>query len=173
MFSHPVVSDSLRPQGLQPTRFLCPWKFSGKTTGVGCHLLVQEIFPTQGWNPGLLHCRRILYPLSHLGSLILCCSVTLCDPMDSSMPTCPVLHHPLEFVQTHAHWVSSAIQPSHPLPSPSPFSPMFPSITVFSNKSALHIRSSKYWDFSFSISPSNEYSGLISFKIDWFDLLAV
>ena len=74
------MSDSLRPQGLQPTRFLCPWKFSGKTTGVGCHLLVQGIFPTQGWNPGLLHCRWILYLLNHLGSLILCCSVTLCDP---------------------------------------------------------------------------------------------
>ena len=102
-----------------------------------------------------------------------CCSVaqsclTLCDPMDYTMPGFLVLHYLLEFAQTHAHWVGDAIQPSHPLlllPS------VFPSIRVFSNQSALCIRWPKYW--SFSISPSNEYSGLISFRIDCFDLLTV
>ena len=81
----------------------------------------------------------------------------------------PVLHHLPELAQTRVRWVSDAIQPSHPLASPSP--PAFPSIRVFSNESVLCIRWPKYW--SFSINPSNEYSGLISFRIDWFDLLAV
>ena len=103
-----------------------------------------------------------------------CCSVakscpTLCDPMDCSTPGFPVLHCLLELAQTHVHRVSDAIQPSHPWSSPSP--PAFsPSIRVFSSESALHIRCPKYWSFSFS--PSNEHSELISFRIDWFDLLA-
>ena len=59
------VPDSLRPHGLPPTRLLCPWDFPGKDTGVGCHFLLQEIFPTQGSNLGLLHCRQILYWLSY------------------------------------------------------------------------------------------------------------
>ena len=59
------MSDSLRPRGLQPARLLCPWDSPGKNTGVGCHFLLQGIFPTQGSNPGLLHCRQMLYPLSH------------------------------------------------------------------------------------------------------------
>ena len=88
---------------------------------------------------------------------------TLCDPMDCSTPGFPVLHH----AQTHDHWISDAIQPSHPLPSPSP-----PAFNLSKHQGlhelALHIRWPKYW--SFSISPSNEYSGLISFRIDWFDL---
>ena len=63
--SRSVVSDSLRHQGLQPTRFLHPWDFPGKRTGVGCHFLLQEIFLTQGLNPGLSHCRQTLYCLSH------------------------------------------------------------------------------------------------------------
>ena len=73
-----------------------------------------------------------------------------------------------ELTQTRVHWVGDAIQPSHPLLLPS----IFPSIRVFSKESALRIRWLKYWNFSFSINPSNEYSGLISFRIDWFDLLA-
>ena len=59
------MSDSLRPHGLQPVRLLCPWDSPGKNTGVGCHSLLQGIFLTQGWNPGLLHRRQILYRLSH------------------------------------------------------------------------------------------------------------
>ena len=97
---------------------------------------------------------------------------TLCDPMDCSTPGFPVHHQLLELAQTHAHSVGDAIQPSHPLSSPSP--PWYiPSIRVFSNESVLCIRWPKYWSFSFSISPSNEYSGLISFRMDWLDLLSV
>jgi len=98
--------------------------------------------------------------------------MTLCNPMDCGMPGFPVYHQLLELAQTHVHWASDAIQPSHPLSSPSPPS-IFPSIRVFSNESVLHIRWPKYWTSSFTISPSNEYSGLISFRMDWLDLLAV
>ena len=105
-----------------------------------------------------------------------CCSVTqscpiLCDPTDCSTPGFPVFHHLLEFAQTHVQWVGDAIQPSHPL-SPLLLLPLnFPSIRIFSCESAVHIRCPKYW--SFSISFSSEYSGLISFRIDWFHLPAV
>ena len=75
--------------------------------------------------------------------------------------------------ETHVHWVSDAIQPSHPLSSLLLLPSIFPSIRVFSNESALHITWPKYWSFSFSISPSNKYSGLISFRMDWLALLAV
>ena len=95
---------------------------------------------------------------------------TLCNPMNCSMPGFSVLHYLPELAQTHVHWVSDAIEPSHPLLPPSPLPSIFPSIRVFSIESALHIRWPKYWSFSFSMSPSNEYSGLISFKIDWFAL---
>ena len=91
--------------------------------------------------------------------------------MNHSTPGLPVHHQHQEFTQIHVHRVSDAIQPSHPLSSPSPPTPIPSSIRVFSNESALCIRWPKDW--SFSISPSNEYSGLISFRIDWFDLLAV
>ena len=87
----------------------------------------------------------------------------------TSTPGLPVHHQPPEFTQTHVHCVGDAIQPSHLLSSPS----IFPSIRVFSTESVLHIRWPKNWSFSFSISPSNEYSGLISFRMDWLDLLAV
>ena len=126
----------------------------------------------------------------------------LCNPMVCSTPASPVLHCLLEFAQTHVHSVSDAVQPSHPLSPPSPTCPwsfpesgsfptsqlfasggqgigpsasasVFPRIRVFSSESALCIRWPKYWSPSFSISPSNEYSGLISFRIDWFDLLVV
>ena len=106
-----------------------------------------------------------------------CCSSvaqscpTLCNPMDCSTPGFPVLHHLLELAQTHVHQVSDTIQPSHPLSSPLLLPLIFPSIRVFSSELALCIRWPKYW--SFSISPSNEYSGLISFRMDWFDILDV
>ena len=82
------------------------------------------------------------------------------------------LHYP-ELVQTHVHRVGDGIQSSHPLSSPFLPALIFPSNRVFSNESVLCIRWPKYWSFSFSISPSNEYSGLISFRIDLLDLLAV
>ena len=92
------------------------------------------------------------------------------DPKYCSMQGFTVLHHLPVLVQTHVHWVSDAIQPSHPLSSPSALASIFPSIRVFSNELALHIRWPKYWSFSFSTNPSNEYSGLISLKIDRFAL---
>ena len=93
--------------------------------------------------------------------------------MDYSTPGLPVHHQLPEFTQTHVHRVGDAIQPSYPLPSPLLPPSVFPSIKVFSTESALHIRWPKYWSFSFSINPSNEYSGLISFRMNWLDLLAV
>ena len=87
--------------------------------------------------------------------------------MHCNMPGLPVHHWLPELAQTYVHQVSDAIQPSHPLSSP------FPSAFNVSNESVLRIRWPKYWSFSFSISLSNECSGLISFRIDWFDLLAV
>ena len=111
---------------------------------------------------------------------------TPCDPMNCSTSGLPVHHQFLEFTQIHVHRVSDAIQPSYPLSSPSPPAPKssqhwsFPmglfknfQKLVFSNGSALRMRSPKYWSFSFNISPSNEHSGLISFRMDWLDLLAV
>ena len=83
---------------------------------------------------------------------------------------CPSLP---EIAQTQVHWLGDAIQPSHPLSSPSPPPLIFPSIRLFSNKLALCIRWPKYWSVSLSISPSKEYSRLISFSIDWLDLFAV
>ena len=90
--------------------------------------------------------------------------------MSRSTPGLPVHHQLPEFTHTHAHWVGDAINQlilCHPLLLPPS---IFPSIGVFSNESVLPIRWPKYWSFSFSISPSNEYSGLISFRMDWFDL---
>ena len=100
-------------------------------------------------------------------------SSTLCSPMDCSMPGFPVHHQLPELTQTHVHRVGDVIPPSHPLSSHSPPPSIFPRIRVFSNESVPRIRWSKYWSFSFSISPANEYSGLISFRIDGLDLLAV
>ena len=95
---------------------------------------------------------------------------TLCDPMDCSAPGLPVYHQLLEFTKTHVHWVGDAIQPSHPLSTPSPLT------FNFSQPQGLFKRVSSwptFWSFSFNISPSHEYSGLISFRINWLDLLAV
>jgi len=100
--------------------------------------------------------------------------LTLSNPMDCSKPSFPVLHHLPKFAQTHVHWVGYAIQPSHPLSSP--FPPAFNLSHhqgLFYWVGSLLIRWPKCWSFSLSISLSNEYSGLISFTIDWLDLLAV
>ena len=95
--------------------------------------------------------------------------MSICNPMDCSTPAFLIHHQLPEFTQTHVHEsvISSSVVPFLFPPS------IFPSIRVFSNESVLHVRWSKYWSFSFSISPSNEYSGLISFRVDWLDLLAV
>ena len=93
--------------------------------------------------------------------------------MDCSTPGFPVHHQFAEFAQTYIPRVSDNIQPSHPLSSPSPPTFNLSQHQGLSNESLLCIRWPKYWSFSFSISPSNEHSGLISFRVDWFDLLAV
>ena len=167
-----ILSDSLWLHGLY-----CPWNSPGKNTGVGCYFLLQGIFLTQGWNPGLPHCRQILYCLSHpvsqsVSSVAQTCP-TLCDPMNCSTPgllsitnsqSSPKLT-PTELVMPSSHLILC-----HPLLL---LLSIPPSIRVFSNESTLRMKWPKYWSFSFSISPSNEHPGLISFKMDWLDLLAV
>ena len=93
--------------------------------------------------------------------------------MDCSMPGFPVLHYLPEFAQVHVHWFGDAIEPSYLLFPSSPFTFNFSQHQSLSIDSALCIRCPKHWSFSFSISPSSEYSGLISFRIGWFDLLVV
>ena len=99
-----------------------------------------------------------------------CLRPTLCDPMNCSTSGLPVHHQLPEFTQTYLHWVSDAIPPSHLLPSPSP-----PTFNLSQQQGLFKWTSirPKYWSISFSISPSSEYSGLISFRMDWLDLLAV
>ena len=121
--------------------------------------LVLFWFLPEGW-----------YHLCQFSSVAQSCP-TLCDPMNRSTTSLPVHHQLPESTQTHVHWVSDTIQPSHPLLLL--LLSIFPSIRVFSNESALCIRWPKYWSFSFNISPSNEHPGLISFRMDWLDLLAV
>ena len=93
--------------------------------------------------------------------------------MNHSMPGLPVHHRLPEFTQTHEHQVGDTIQPFHPLSSPSPPAPIPPTIRVFSSELTLRMRWPKYWSFSFSISPSNEHPALVSFRVDWLDLLVV
>ena len=93
--------------------------------------------------------------------------------MNCSTSGLPVHHQLPEFTQTHVRRVGDVIQPSHPLSSPSPPAFNLSQLRVFSNESVLHIRWPNYWSFSFNISPSNDYSGLISFRMDWLDLHAV
>ena len=114
--------------------------------------------------------RHFIFHMFQFSSVAKSCP-TLCDPMDWSMPGLPVYHQLPEITQTHVYWVGDAIHPSHPLSSPSP-----PAFSLSQHQGLFHepvlcIRWPKYWSFSFSISPSNEYSGLISFRMDWFHLL--
>ena len=113
-----------------------------------------------------------MVPLSVKFSTVAQSCLTLCNPMDHSTPDLPVHHQLLEFTQTHVHWVRDAIQPSHPLPSPSP--PFFNlSHQGLFQWVSSRIRGPKYWSFSFNIRPSNKHPGLISFRMDWLDLPAV
>ena len=105
-------------------------------------------------------------------SVVQSCPI-LCNPMNRSTPGLPVHHQLPEFTETHVHRVSHAIQPSHPLSSLLLLPPIPPSIRVFSNESTLRMRWPKYWNFSFSIIPSKEIPGLISFRMGQLDLLAV
>ena len=98
---------------------------------------------------------------------------TLWDPMNHSTPGLPVHHQLPELTPTHVHRVSDAIQPSHPRSFPSPPAPDPPQHQSLSNESVICLRRPKYWSFSFSIIPSKEIPGPISFRKDWLDLLAV
>ena len=145
---------------------------------MGCHFLLQRIFPTQGSNPGLPHCRQTLYRLSHQGSpnlsvQSLSCVRLFVTPWTTARQASLCITNSrsllklmtIESVMLSNHLI--LCRPLLLLPS------IFPSIKVFSNESVLRIRWPKYWSFSFSISPSSVYSGLISFRMDWLDLLAV
>ena len=109
------------------------------------------------------------YQFSSVAQLCL----TLCDSMNRSTLGLPVHHQLPEFTHTHVHRVGDAIHPSRPLSSPSPPTPIPPSIRDSSNESTLRMKWPKYWSFSFSISPSKEHPGLISLRMDWLDLLVV
>ena len=160
------MSDSLRPHGLQHARPPCP-------------LPTLEVYSdSEPQNFANIRYGILLSCFCHLpvqfSSVTQSCP-TLCDPMNCSTPVLPVHHQLPEFTQTCKLSIES-VMPSnhlilcHPLLLPPS---IIPSIRVFSNESALCIRWPKYWSFSFSISPSNEFSGLISFRIDWLDILAV
>ena len=207
MCSHSVMSDSLRPHGLQPATLLCPWGFSRQEYWSGLPCRPPGVLPKPGVLPRSPALQAILHHLSHQGisdcdkclfrkkirrqvktsilenldcfvpskTLQFSCSVVSdsLGPVGCSMPGFPVHHQLLEPTQTHVHCISDAIQPSHPLLSPSPPT-FYPSQhqSLF-ELSVLRIRQPKYWSFSFSISPPSDYSGWISFRIDSFDLLAV
>ena len=129
-----VMSNSLLPQGLWPANLLCPWNFLGKNAGDGCHFLLRGTFLNQESNLHLLlllHWQAGSLPLVPSGmqsinrssfqfSSVTQLCLTLCDPMNCSTPGLPVHHQLPEFTQTHVHQVGDAIQPSHPLSSPSP-----------------------------------------------------
>ena len=130
-------------------------------------LLEYDIYEVYSW----VGKKRLTLKLSVQFSSVAQSWTTHCDSMDCSSPGFPVHHKLPELAQTHVHWVvpSNHLILCHPFLLPS----TFPSIKIFSNESVLHIRWPKYWSFSFSITPSNEYSGLISFRIDRLHLLAV
>ena len=136
-----------------------------------CNTIITLQLLESGWEP------RKFIPGEWIPHCF-CCSVaklcpTLWDPLDCHTPGFPVLHYFPEFTQTHDHWVSDPIQLSHILLPPSPLALNLShhQERFFSSELTLHIRWPRYWSFSFSISLSNGYSGLISFRIDWFDLL--
>ena len=146
----------------QPTPAFLPGKSRGQRSLVGSQWGCQESDTTDQLSTHA----KILFQFSSVAQSRL----TLCDPMDYGRPNFPVCHQVPELAQTHVHWVDNAIQPSYPLLSLLFLTSIFPSIRVFSSKSVLRIRWPKYWSFSISISPSNEYSQLISLRMDWFDL---
>ena len=143
------------------------------TLSLDCAVVLKQWWGQQQ----LSMCQTYIHQIKPFGSVqfisVAQSCLTLCDSRNRSIPCLPVHHHLLEFTQTHVHWVGDAIQPSHPLSSPSSPPPIPPSIRVFSNESTLCMRWPKYWSFSFSNSPSNEHPGLISFETDWLDLLAI
>ena len=134
------------------------------------HLILSPLSPALSVSQHQ-HLFMCYFNLTNIGVSVQFSSVaqscpTLCDPINRSTPVLPVHHQLPEFTQAHVHRVGDAIQPSHPRSSPSPPAPIPPSIRVFSNESTLRMRWPKYWSFSFSIIPSKEIPGLISFRMD-------
>ena len=127
----------------------------------------EQALDTQRGKEYTLHLRRG----GHIGEAVQLLSHVRLFATPGSTPGFPAHHSFLEFAQIHVHWVGDANQPSHSLSPPSLPPSVFPSIRIFSSELALCVRWPKYW--SFSICPSNGYSRLISFRIDWFDLLAL
>ena len=166
-----MVSDSSRPHGLQPTRLLLPWDSPGKSTGVSCHCPLRYLQQINNFRANR-ESRNGIYFLSVLCSLSVL-SDSFATPWTAARQASLSIANSwslLKFISTESVMPSNHLILCRPLlllPS------IFPSIRVFSNELVLHIRWPKYCNFSFSISPSNEYSGLISFRMDWFDLLAV
>ena len=156
------MSDSLSPHGLQHTRLPCPSPSPGACSN-SC-LLSRWCHPTISYSVDPFSSCLQSFPASVQFSLVSQSCPTLCDPMNCSMPGLSGHHQLSEFTQTHVHRVGDAIQPSHSLFSLS--SPAFSlsHIRVFSSELALHIRWLEYC--SFNISPSNEYSGLITSRTD-------
>ena len=166
-----------------PARLLYPWNSPGKNPRVGSHSLLQEIFLTQGLNLGLLYCRQILYHLSYQGSPLCTRQFSAVQSLSRvrlfGTPWIAACQASLSITNSRSSLKLMSIKlvmPSshlilcHPLLL---LPPIPPSIRVFSNVSTLRMRWPKYWSFSFSISPSKEHPGLISFRMDWLHLLAV
>ena len=164
------MSDSLWPHGLYS-----PWNSPGQNMGVGSHSLLQGIFPTQRLNPSLSHCRHILCQLSNKGSPIwhlYILYVTFIHiwqiPMWNIWHLGIILKKKIKIIcksksDYSKHFSVYLLSMCLCVP---------PNIRVFSSESTLHMRWPKYWSFSLSISPSNEYPGLVSFRMDWLDLLS-
>ena len=152
------MSNSLQPHGLQPTRLLRPWDFPGKSSGVGCHCLLHFISSSMHISQSVQSLSRVrLFVTPWTATRQASLSITNFRSLLKLMST--------ESVMPFNHLILC-----HPFLLPPS---IFPRIRVFSSESGLRLRWPKYRSFSFSISPSNEYSGLISFKIDWLNLLAV
>ena len=189
MLSRSVLSDPWQTPWTVACQLLCPRDSPGKNTGVGCHALLQRIFPIQGLNPRLLHCRQILYHLSHqespwnhnydsyTGTIVVVQSlsqvplhVTTWTAAHQAFLSFTISQSLLKLMCIELMIPSNHLSLCHPLlflPS------IFPSIRDFSSEWALGIRWPKDWSFNFSTSPSNEYSQLISFRFDWLDLHTV
>ena len=155
------MSDSVRPHGLQPTRLLHPWDFPGKSTGVGCHCLLRARWLSGGQftepQKCLQQCKQPPPPCSSVQfSRSVVFNSLRSHESQHTRPPCPSPTPGVHPNSCASSWCLPLLLP----PS------IFSNIRVFSNESVLHIRWPKYWSFSFGISHSNEYSGLISFRID-------
>ena len=160
--------DNIHPSGTKETELICATH--SKADEFYINLKHKHKFDWETWNKWMNTGSFYLHKFSSVHSLR---HVQFYRPMDCSTQAFPVLCQHPELAQTHAHLVCNAIQPSHSLSSPSPPAFNFSHHWVFPNESVLHIRYPKYWTFSFSMSTSKGYSGLISFRIDWLELLEV